>query len=67
MAPLTIYRYMSFEHVLDPVILRRIEAFLWAGLASGALSPVIDWVYSLDESPPPTTISSRVCSSARLR
>jgi NADPH:quinone reductase len=49
MTPLTIYRYMSFEHALDPVVVRRIAAFVGAGLASGVLSPVIDWVYSLDE------------------
>jgi len=49
MTPLTIYRYMSFEHVLDPVVVRRIAAFVGAGLASGVLSPVIDRVYSLDE------------------
>ena len=33
-APLTIYRYMSFEHVLNPVVVRRIAAFLTAGLRS---------------------------------
>jgi NADPH2:quinone reductase len=49
MAPLTIYRYMGFEHVLNPVVVRRIAAFVGAGLASGVLSPVIDRVYGLDE------------------
>ncbi len=48
-APLTIYRYMSFEHVLDPVVVRRMAAFLTAGLRSGALRPVIDRVFSLGE------------------
>jgi NADPH:quinone reductase-like Zn-dependent oxidoreductase len=48
-APLTIYRYMSFEHVLDPVVVRRMAAFLTAGLRSGALHPAIDTVVSLDQ------------------
>jgi NADPH:quinone reductase-like Zn-dependent oxidoreductase len=48
-APLTMYRYMSFEHVLNPVVVRRMAAFLTAGLRSGALHPTIDKVVSLDE------------------
>jgi NADPH:quinone reductase-like Zn-dependent oxidoreductase len=48
-APLTIYRYMSFEHVLNPVVVRRMAAFLTAGLRSGALHPTVDKVVSLDE------------------
>ena len=48
-APLTIYRYMSFEHVLNPVVVRRMAAFLTAGLRSGALHPTIDKVFSLDD------------------
>ncbi len=48
-APLTIYRYMSFEHVLNPVVVRRMAAFLTAGLRTGALRPTIDKVFSLDE------------------
>ena len=48
-APLTIYRYMSFEHVLNPVVVRRMAAFLTAGLRSGALRPTIDKVFSLDD------------------
>jgi len=48
-APLTIYRYMSFEHVLDPVVVRRMAAFLAAGLRSGALHPAIDRTFGLDQ------------------
>jgi NADPH:quinone reductase len=48
-APLTIYRYMSFEHTLDPNAVRRIAAFLTAGLRTGVLSPTIDRVFTLDE------------------
>jgi NADPH:quinone reductase-like Zn-dependent oxidoreductase len=48
-APLTIYRYMSFEHVLDPAVVRRMAAFLTAGLRSGALHPTVDRVFSLGE------------------
>jgi NADPH2:quinone reductase len=48
-APLTIYRYMSFEHVLDPAVVRRMAAFLTAGLRSGALHPTVDRVFSLEE------------------
>lgn len=48
-APLTIYRYMSFEHVLDPAVVRRMAAFLGAGLRTGALHPTVDRVFGLDE------------------
>ncbi|MBL7494730.1 zinc-dependent alcohol dehydrogenase family protein [Frankia sp. CNm7] len=48
-APLTIYRYMSFEHTLDPAVVRRMAAFLGAGLRIGALRPTIDTVFSLDD------------------
>ena len=48
-APLTIYRYMSFEHVLDPAVVRRMAAFLTAGLRSGVLRPTVDRVFGLDE------------------
>ena len=48
-APLTIYRYMSFEHVLDPVVVRRMAAFLTAGLRAGALRPAIDRAFGLDQ------------------
>jgi NADPH:quinone reductase-like Zn-dependent oxidoreductase len=45
---LTIYRYMSFEHTLDPIVVRRIAAFLSAGLRTGALTPTVDKVFDLD-------------------
>lgn len=49
MNALTMHRYMSFEHVLDPAAVRRITAFLTAGLRTGALHPAIDTVFSLDD------------------
>jgi NADPH:quinone reductase len=48
-APLTMYRYMSFEHTLDATVVRRIAAFLTAGLRTGALRPAIDQVFTLDD------------------
>jgi len=48
-APLTIHRYMGFAHVLDAVVVRRIAAFLTAGLRTGALRPTIDTVLGLDD------------------
>lgn len=45
MNPLTIHRYASFEHTLDPASVRRIAAFLSAGLRSGALRPTVDRVF----------------------
>ncbi|MGC4935015.1 zinc-dependent alcohol dehydrogenase family protein [Gordonia sp. DT30] len=47
--PLTIYRYVGFELLLDPAAVARIAAFLGAGLRSGAITPVIDSVYTLDD------------------
>jgi NADPH2:quinone reductase len=47
-APLRIFRYMSFEHTLDPVVVRRMAAFLTAGLRTGALNPTVDTVFTLD-------------------
>ncbi|MCU1362651.1 MAG: Alcohol dehydrogenase zinc-binding domain protein [Acidimicrobiaceae bacterium] len=49
MNPLTINRYMSFEHTLDPTAVRRIAAFLGAGLRTGALSPTIDRAFGFDD------------------
>ncbi|WP_062204757.1 zinc-dependent alcohol dehydrogenase family protein [Streptomyces sp. NBRC 109706] len=46
---ITIHRYMSFEHTLDPESVRRIAAFLFAGLRAGALDPAVDKVFALDE------------------
>lgn len=45
MNPLTIFRYASFEHTLDPAAVRRISSFLGAGLRSGALRPTVDRVF----------------------
>ena len=39
-ATLTIFRYRSFEHTLDPVVVKRTAAFLNAGVRLGALLPV---------------------------
>lgn len=47
--PITMIRYMSFEHTLDPAAVHRITAFLTAGIRSGALRPVIDTVFTLDD------------------
>jgi NADPH:quinone reductase-like Zn-dependent oxidoreductase len=48
-APLTIYRYMSFEHTLDPAVVRRMAAAFTAGLRTGALAPTVDRVFPLDD------------------
>ena len=48
-APLTIFSYRSFEHTLDPVVVRRMAAFLNAGVRLGALRPAIDTVFALDD------------------
>jgi NADPH:quinone reductase-like Zn-dependent oxidoreductase len=47
-APLTIHRYVGFAHIVDPLVVRRISAFLAAGVRSGVTSPVIDSVFHLD-------------------
>jgi NADPH:quinone reductase len=49
MEPLTIFRYMSFEHTLNNVVVQRMAAFLAAGLRTGAIRPIIDKVFSLDD------------------
>ena len=49
MNPLTHYRYMSFEHTLNNVVVQRMAAFLTAGLHTGAVRPIIDKVFSLDD------------------
>ncbi|WP_433528444.1 zinc-dependent alcohol dehydrogenase family protein [Micromonospora sp. CA-263727] len=46
--PLTIFSYRSFEHTVDPVVVRRMAAFLDAGVRLGALRPAIDTVFPLD-------------------
>ena len=47
--PLTIFSYASFEHTLDPVVVKRMAAFLNAGVRLGALRPPIDNVFTLDD------------------
>jgi len=49
MNPLTMFRYMSFEHTLDNVVVHRMAAFLAAGLRTGVIRPIIDKVFSLDD------------------
>lgn len=47
--PLTIHRYRSFEHSLDPAAVKRMAAFLQAGLRLGALRPAVDTVFAFDD------------------
>lgn len=46
---LTIFSYRSFEHTLDAVVVKRMAAFLNAGVRLGVLRPAIDRVFSLDD------------------
>ena len=43
------FSYASFEHTLDDVVVRRMAAFLNAGVRLGALRPAIDQVFALDD------------------
>ena len=47
--PLTIFRYRSFEHTLDDIVVKRMAAFLNAGVRLGALRPAIDQVFAFDD------------------
>jgi NADPH:quinone reductase-like Zn-dependent oxidoreductase len=47
--PVTIFRYRSFDHTLDPVAVGRMAAFLNAGVRLGALRPAVDTVFALDD------------------
>ncbi len=47
--PLTVFGYRSFEHTLDAVVVRRMAAFLNAGVRLGAVRPAIDTVFTLDD------------------
>ncbi|SIR99956.1 zinc-dependent alcohol dehydrogenase family protein [Williamsia sterculiae] len=47
--PLTIHRYVGFELLADPAAVRRMAAFLGAGVRSGTLIPTIDSVFTLDD------------------
>ncbi|MFD7308590.1 zinc-dependent alcohol dehydrogenase family protein [Promicromonospora sp. NPDC059942] len=40
-------RYRSFEHTTDPVVVRRMAAFLTAGVRLGALTPAVGAVFDL--------------------
>ncbi|MFI7080395.1 zinc-dependent alcohol dehydrogenase family protein [Micromonospora sp. NPDC049903] len=46
--PLTIFSYRSFEHTLDAVVVKRMAAFLNAGVRLGALRPAIDRMFTLE-------------------
>lgn len=48
-APLTIFRYRSFEHTLDNVVVKRMAAFLNAGTRTGALRPAIGTTFTLND------------------
>jgi NADPH:quinone reductase-like Zn-dependent oxidoreductase len=48
-AALTIISYASFEHTLDTVAVKRMAAFLNAGVRLGALRPAIDQVFTLGD------------------
>jgi NADPH:quinone reductase-like Zn-dependent oxidoreductase len=45
----TIFGYRSFEHTLDDIVVKRMAAFLNAGVRLGALRPAIDQVFALDD------------------
>lgn len=47
--PLTVFGYQSFEHTLDAVVVKRMAAFLNAGVRLGALRPAIDRTFALDD------------------
>jgi NADPH:quinone reductase-like Zn-dependent oxidoreductase len=47
--PITVHRYMSFEHVLNQAIVARMAAFLFAGIRSGVIKPIVDRTFPLAE------------------
>lgn len=47
--PLTIVTYRGFDHILDPVVVSRMAAFLKAGVRLGVLDAAVDQVFTLDE------------------
>jgi NADPH:quinone reductase-like Zn-dependent oxidoreductase len=47
--PLTIFSYASFEHTLDVIVVKRMAAFLNAGVRLGALRPAIDEAFALSD------------------
>jgi NADPH:quinone reductase-like Zn-dependent oxidoreductase len=46
---LTVFTYRGFEHTLDPVVVRRMAAFLNAGVRLGALRPAVGTVFPFDD------------------
>ncbi|MFK0171601.1 zinc-dependent alcohol dehydrogenase family protein [Streptomyces sp. NPDC090306] len=46
---LTVINYRGFEHTLDPAVVRRMAAFLNAGVRLGALRPAVDEVFALTD------------------
>ena len=48
-APITIHRYMSFEHTLDPTAVGRIAASMRAGARLGAVRPLVGRTFAFDD------------------
>lgn len=48
-ASLTIVSYQSFEHTLDAVVVKRMAAFLDAGVRHDSLRPAVGKVFALDD------------------
>ena len=47
--PLRMFSYRSFEHTLDPAAVRRMSAFLQAGVRLGSVRPAVDTVFALED------------------
>ena len=47
--PVAVVNYRGFDHLLDPAVVNRMAAFLGAGVRLGALRPVIDTVFAIDD------------------
>lgn len=45
----TVINYRGFDHLSDPAVVRRMAAFLGAGVSLGALQPAIDEAFPLDD------------------
>ncbi|MCL2585236.1 MAG: zinc-dependent alcohol dehydrogenase family protein [Streptosporangiales bacterium] len=48
-SPVTIHRYASFEHTLDDAVVKRMAAFLNAGIRLGALRPAVGPVFAFED------------------
>ncbi|MEU1589643.1 zinc-dependent alcohol dehydrogenase family protein [Micromonospora sp. NPDC005710] len=46
---LTVHRYMAFADMTDPEVVRRVAAFLAAGVRTGGLRPAVDRVFGFDD------------------